>query len=56
VIRETGWTWNEVRALKLRRLWLLFRCWYAGGDAGVIPPPPSSAEIAAALSRVPWRN
>lgn len=60
MISETGWTWDEVRAVTLRRLWTLFGYWAErdGGDASAAgaPPPPSAAEVAAALSRVPWRS
>jgi hypothetical protein len=58
VIEETGWRWDEVRTTTFTRLWMLFGYWArrAGGVKARIPPPPSQAEIAAALSRVAWRN
>ncbi len=58
MIGETGWRWDEVRDMRLARLWLLFQYWArrAGGGAGIAPPAPSEAEVAAAFARVSWRS
>ena len=55
MISETGWTWDEVRGVLLRRFWLLFAYWARRDGPAPVPPPPSEAEIAAALMRMPWK-
>lgn len=35
MVTETGWRWDEVRRLELRRIWMLFNFWrrhYGGED------------------------
>jgi hypothetical protein len=46
VVTETGWRWEEVRRLELRRIWMLFDFWrrHYRGEEEADPGLPSGPQ------------